>query len=51
MTANRLAASPGIVSQGGGLYTADSFTGTPFPVTLTGVVIQGNEPDQCVGCE
>jgi hypothetical protein len=50
ITANRLAASAGVISQGGGLYTADPFSGTPFPVTLTRTVIAGNEPDQCVGC-
>jgi len=50
IAANRVAASAGIVSQGGGLYTADPFSGTPFPVTLTRTVIEGNKPDQCVGC-
>jgi hypothetical protein len=50
ITANRLAASAGVVSQGGGLYTADPFSGTPYPFTLTHTVIAGNTPDQCVGC-
>ena len=50
ITANRLAASDGVVSQGGGLYTADPFSGTPFPVAMTRTVIEGNKPDQCVGC-
>jgi len=50
ITANRLAASNGVVSQGGGLYTADPFGGNPFPVGLTRTVIEGNKPDQCVGC-
>ncbi len=50
ITANRLAASEGIVSQGGGLYTADPFSGEAFPLTLTRTVIEGNKPDQCVGC-
>jgi hypothetical protein len=50
ITANRLEASAGIVSQGGGLYTADPFSGQPFPVTITRSVIEGNKPDQCVGC-
>jgi hypothetical protein len=38
------------MSQGGGLYTADPFTGEPFPVAMTRTVIEGNQPDQCVGC-
>ena len=50
VTANRLEASTGVISQGGGLYTADPFSGTPFPVVLTRTVIEGNKPDQCVGC-
>ena len=50
VTANRLTASEGVFSQGGGLYTADPFGGPPFPVTLTRTVIAGNKPDQCVGC-
>jgi hypothetical protein len=50
IAANRLAASDGVLSQGGGLYTADPLSGTPFPVTLTRTVIEGNKPDQCVGC-
>jgi hypothetical protein len=43
VTANRLTGSPGITLQGGGIFTA-------FPVTLTGTVIAGNQPDQCFGC-
>jgi hypothetical protein len=50
ITANRLAASDGVVSQGGGLYTADPFGGQPFPVAMTRTVIEGNKPDQCFGC-
>jgi len=50
ITANRLAASDGVMSQGGGLYTVDPFSGQPFPVTMTRTVIEGNKPDQCVGC-
>jgi hypothetical protein len=50
VTANRLAASDGVMSQGGGLYTADPFTGVPFPVAMIRTVIEGNKPDQCVGC-
>jgi len=50
ITANRLIASDGVVSQGGGLYSADPFTGARFPIAIAGTVINGNQPDQCVGC-
>jgi hypothetical protein len=50
ITANRLAASAGIVSQGGGLYSADPFSGQPFAVAMIRTVIEGNRPDECVGC-
>ena len=50
VTANRLTASPSITPQGGGIYTADIFGGGNFPVTLTGTIIAGNQPDQCFGC-
>ncbi len=50
VTANSVAASPGVTSLGGGLYTADPFTGSTFPVAMSRTVIQGNKPDQCVGC-
>ena len=50
VAANRLAATSGVISQGGGLYTADPFSGTPFPVSLVRTVIAGNKPDECVGC-
>jgi hypothetical protein len=50
ITANRLEASDGVLSQGGGLYTVDPFSGTPFPVAMSGTVIEGNKPDQCLGC-
>ncbi len=50
ITANRVVASGGVMAQGGGLYTADPFTGDPFPVDMTRAVIAGNQPDQCVGC-
>ena len=49
VTANRLSATPGISPAGGGIFSADIFSGTPFPVTLTRTVIVGNSPDQCVG--
>jgi len=47
---NRIAASPGVVSLGGGLYTADPFTGATFPVAMTRTLIAGNTPSQCFGC-
>lgn len=50
ITANRLAASDGVVSQGGGLSTADPFTGVSFPVAMTRTALEGNKPDQCFGC-
>lgn len=50
VTANALTASPGITIQGGGIFTADVFSGDPFAVTLSGTVIAGNKPDECFGC-
>lgn len=56
VTANMLIASPGVASQGGGIFTLavtklDPFTtGDPFSVGLTRTVIAGNQPDQCVRC-
>jgi hypothetical protein len=47
---NRLQASQGITPLGGGLFTGDGFSLTPFPVTLTRTVIAGNQPDQCFNC-
>jgi hypothetical protein len=52
VTANRLAASPGIPSLGGGIFNLevalDPFaTGNAFPITLAQTVIAGNKPDQC----
>jgi hypothetical protein len=43
ITANRIASSPGVTPQGGGLFTA-------FPIALTNTTIAGNQPDQCDGC-
>ena len=40
---NSIAGSPGIVLQGGGLFTT-------FPVTLKNTRIVGNAPDDCFGC-
>ena len=53
ITANRLAASPGVASSGGGLFnlavtSLDPFmTGSAFQIALTHTVISGNKPDQC----
>ena len=53
---NRLAASAGVASTGGGIFnlevtSTDPFaTGAPFPATLTRTVVEGNKPDQCAGC-
>jgi hypothetical protein len=46
--ANSLSASAGIVRDGGGLFTFDE--SGPIPVVMTRTVIEGNEPDQCMGC-
>ena len=50
VTANQLTTTTGITPQGGGIFTADAFTGDPFPFTLTRTVVEGNKPDQCFGC-
>jgi hypothetical protein len=43
ITDNTLAASPGITTAGGGLFTL-------FPVTLKNTLIAHNDPDDCFGC-
>lgn len=40
---NSASASPGLATQGGGLYS-------DFPLALTGTNITANLPDQCFGC-
>jgi hypothetical protein len=50
VTANRLTATPGHHTLGGGIYTADFLTDDPLPITLTRTVVAGNQPDQCFGC-
>jgi hypothetical protein len=50
VTANRLSGTAG-QPQGGGIFNGAILGGGgPFPLTLTRTVIQGNQPDQCVGC-
>jgi hypothetical protein len=39
-----------ITPRGGGIFSANVFTGDPIPFTLTRTVIAGNKPDQCFGC-
>ncbi|MDA0158835.1 hypothetical protein OM076_01050 [Solirubrobacter ginsenosidimutans] len=43
ITGNAIAAGPGIVAHGGGLFTSE-------PITLDRTRIRGNRPDQCAGC-
>jgi hypothetical protein len=43
VTGNNLIASAGIGREGGGLFTE-------FPISMSGTVIAGNQPDQCFGC-
>jgi hypothetical protein len=50
ITANALERSDGITPLGGGIFSADLFSGDPVPFTLTRTVVAGNKPDQCVGC-
>jgi hypothetical protein len=47
---NTVTAGPGITPLGGGLFSADLFTLTPFPATLVHTQITGNQPDECFGC-
>jgi hypothetical protein len=48
--ANSLSGSADLVREGGGLASLDSDSLEPIPVVMTRAVIEGNEPDQCVGC-
>ena len=50
ITANALVRRDAITPAGGGIFSADLFSGAPVPFTLTRSVVAGNKPDQCVGC-
>jgi hypothetical protein len=49
VVANRLTGTAG-TPQGAGIYNGGLGGGGPYPLTITHTVIQGNSPDQCVGC-
>jgi len=49
VVANRLTGTAG-TPQGAGIYNGGLAGGGPYPLTITHTVIQGNSPDQCVGC-
>ena len=49
VTANRLTANSS-TPLGGGVFNGGILGGGPYPITLTGTVIEGNSPDQCAGC-
>lgn len=48
VTANALTTTAG-TPQGGGIFNGGILGGGPYPITLTRTVIQGNDPDQCIG--
>jgi hypothetical protein len=50
VTANELTTTTGIPPKGGGIFSANVFTGDPIPFTLTRTVVARNKPDQCFGC-
>jgi hypothetical protein len=51
VTANQLTTTaPGITPRGGGIFSANVFTGDPIPFTLTRTVVGGNKPEECFGC-
>jgi hypothetical protein len=50
VTGNELTTATDSTPLGGGVFSANVFTGDPIPFTLTRTVIAGNKPDQCFGC-
>ena len=50
VTANQLTTTTDITPRGGGIFSADFFTGDPIPFTLTRTVVAGNKPEECFGC-
>ena len=50
VTANALTTNTGIEPRGGGIFSANVFTGDPIPFTLTRTVVAGNKPEECFGC-
>jgi hypothetical protein len=50
ITANQLTSTTGITPRGGGIFSADVFTGDPIPFTLTRTIVAGNKPEECFGC-
>ena len=49
VVANRLTGTAG-TPEGGGIFNGGLGGGGPYPLTVARSVIQGNSPDQCVGC-
>ena len=45
VTANELTTTTDITPRGGGIFSADFFTGDPIPFTRTRTVIAGNKPE------
>jgi hypothetical protein len=50
VTANELTTTTDIAPLGGGIFSANVFTGDPIRFTLTRTVVAGNKPEQCFGC-
>jgi hypothetical protein len=51
VTANELTTTTtGITPRGGGIFSANVFTGDPIPFTLSRTVVAGNKPEECFGC-
>jgi hypothetical protein len=50
VAANQLTTTTDITPRGGGIFSADFFTGDPIPITLTRTVVAGNKPEERFGC-